>query len=65
MGFPTTVVEKRQTGRHSCDFEYFITTVKEYKKIGIVLCDQRGSISEEQKAQVTERLLYDHPVCGI
>ena len=50
MGFLTTVVEKGRQGDIPAIFEYFITTVKEYVTSAVPL-------SEEQKAQVTERLL--------
>ena len=57
MGFLTTVVEKGRQGDIPAIFEYFITTVKEYKKIGIAYVTSAVPLSEEQKAQVTERLL--------
>ena len=57
MGFLTTVVEKGRQGDIPAIFEYFITTVKEYKKIGIAYVTSAVPLSEEQKVQVTERLL--------
>ena len=57
MGFLTTVVEKGRQGDIPAIFEYFITTVKEYKKIGIAYVTSAVPLSEEQRAQVTERLL--------
>ena len=57
MGFLTTVVEKGRQGDIPAIFEYFITTVKEYKKIGIAYVTSAVPLIEEQKAQVTERLL--------
>ena len=52
MGFLTTVVEKGRQGDIPAIFEYFITTVKEYKKIGIAYVTSAVPLSEEQKAQV-------------
>ena len=53
MGFLTTVVEKGRQGDIPAIFEYFITTVKEYKKIGIAYVTSAVPLNEEQKAQVT------------
>ena len=50
-------LEKGRQGDIPAIFEYFITTVKEYKKIGIAYVTSAVPLSEEQKAQVTERLL--------
>ncbi len=57
LGFLTTVVEK---GRHKeipSILEYFISQVKEHKKIGIAYVASAVSLSDAQKAQVKERLL--------
>ena len=42
MGFLTTVVEKGRQGDIPAIFEYFITTVKEYKKIGMHFLTNRS-----------------------
>ena len=65
MGFLTTVVEKGRQGDIPAIFEYFITTVKEYKKIGIAYVTSAVPLSEEQKAQVTERLLTTSLIGGM
>ncbi|MCI8949957.1 MAG: ATP synthase F1 subunit delta [Lachnospiraceae bacterium] len=57
LGFLTTVVEK---GRHKeipSILEYFISQVKEFKKIGTAYVASAVSLSDAQKAQVKERLL--------
>lgn len=57
LGFLTTAVEK---GRHKeipSILEYFISQVKEYKKIGTAYVSSAVELSDAQKAQVKKQLL--------
>lgn len=57
MGFLTTIVDKGRQSDILPIFEYFIETVKEYKKIGVATVTTAIELGEAQKTQVKERLL--------
>ncbi len=57
MGFLRIVIEKGRQGELEAIFSYFISQVKEYKKIGIVYVTSAAVLSDGQKKQIEERLL--------
>lgn len=57
MGFLATIVDKGRQNDIPAIFDYFIETVREYKKIGTAYVTSAVNLSERQKAQVKERLL--------
>lgn len=57
MGFLSIIVEKGRQKEILPIFEYFINTVKEYKKIGTAYVSSPAELREEQKDQIRERLL--------
>lgn len=57
MGFLTIIVEKGRQGDILPIFEYFIQTVKEYKKIGTAYVTSAVELRDAQKAQIKEKLL--------
>ena len=57
MGFLTVIVEKGRQKEINAICEYFINTVKEYKKIGVAYVTSAVELKEEQKAQLLGKLL--------
>lgn len=57
MGFLTIIVEKGRQGDILSIFEYFIQSVKEYKKIGTAYVTAAVELKDAQKAQLLEKLL--------
>jgi F-type H+-transporting ATPase subunit delta len=57
MGFLTVIVEKGRQKEINAICEYFINTVKEYKKIGVAYVTSAVELKEEQKAQLMGKLL--------
>jgi F-type H+-transporting ATPase subunit delta len=57
MGFLTVIVEKGRQKSIPAICEYFIDTVKEYKKIGMAHVTSAIELDSGQKAQIEEKLL--------
>ncbi|MDK2966412.1 MULTISPECIES: F0F1 ATP synthase subunit delta [Lacrimispora] len=57
MGFLTVIVEKGRQKEINAICDYFISTVKEYKKIGVAHVTSAVELKEEQKAQLLQKLL--------
>ncbi len=57
MGFLTVIVEKGRQKDIPAICDYFITIVKEYKKIGVAHVVSAIELKEEQKAALVKRLL--------
>jgi len=57
MGFLTIIVEKDRQNDLIPIFEYFITRVKEHKRIGNVVVTSAAPLSEGQKQLLEQRLL--------
>lgn len=57
MGFLIVIVEKGRQKEINAICEYFINTVKEYKKIGVAYVTSAVELKEEQKAQLLGKLL--------
>ena len=61
MGFLTIIVEKDRQKDLIPIFEYFIGTVKEFKKIGAAYVTSAVELKAEQKAGLLEKLLASTP----
>lgn len=57
VGFLTLIVSKGRYNEISAIFEYFISRVKKYKRIGIASVTSAVCLTEEQREQVRLRLL--------
>ena len=60
-GFMTIVIKKDRFAEMEEIFNYFISKVKEYKKIGVAYITTPLAMNEIQKANVKERLLATTP----
>lgn len=57
MGFLAIIVDKGRQKDIPAICEYFMNTVKEYKKIGMAYVTSAVELNEEQKAQLVKKLL--------
>lgn len=57
MGFLVTVVEKDRQNELKAICDYFLSRVKEYKKIGVAQVTSAVALTDAQKLQVKTRLL--------
>lgn len=57
MGFLAVIVDKGRQKDILSICEYFIDTVKEYKKIGVAYVTSAVELKDEQKAQLVKKLL--------
>lgn len=56
-GFLVLIVEKGRAGELDAVLEYFLSQVKEYKKIGVVYVTSAMELSADQKAKTEKRIL--------
>lgn len=57
IAFLVTVIEKSRQSEFTVIFDYFIKTVKEYKKIGVAYVSSACELEFEQKKVIEEKLL--------
>lgn len=57
MGFLTIIVDKDRQNDMIAIFEYFVSIVKEYKKIGTATVTSAEELRGEQRAELEKRLL--------
>jgi len=57
VGFLVIIVRKERYNELDAIFDYFEDKVREFKNIGVVSVTSADELSEEQKAQITKRLL--------
>ncbi|WP_349773109.1 ATP synthase F1 subunit delta [Lacrimispora xylanisolvens] len=65
MGFLTVIVEKGRQKEINAICEYFINTVKEYKKIGVAYVTSAVELKEEQKAQLLGKTAWHNQLSGV
>lgn len=57
MGFLTIIVNKGRENELSAIFNYFINTVREYRKIGKAYVTSAVELKDDQKKQIKDKLL--------